>query len=75
MESQSVSGTLALWTPLDTGLIAEEVEWACRKVVDLICTLGFSVLVLVTTIRMLRDVLEVLMESTPRAINATQVQR
>ena len=43
--------------------------------VDLICTLGFSVLVLFTTVRMLRDVLEVLMESTPRAINATEVRQ
>ena len=47
----------------------------CSKVVDLICTLGFSVLVLFTTVRMLRDVLEVLMESTPRAINATEVRQ
>ncbi|XP_073023780.1 metal tolerance protein A1-like [Primulina eburnea] len=47
-------------------------EW---KIVDLICTLIFSVLVLWTTIKMLRKILEVLMESTPREIDATRVER
>ncbi|XP_073139697.1 metal tolerance protein 1-like [Henckelia pumila] len=47
-------------------------EW---KIVDLICTLIFSVLVLVTTIKMLRNILEVLMESTPREIDATRIER
>ncbi|KZV31382.1 metal tolerance protein 1-like [Dorcoceras hygrometricum] len=47
-------------------------EW---KIVDLICTLIFSVLVLGTTIRMLRNILEVLMESTPREIDATRIER
>lgn len=46
-------------------------EW---KIVDLICTLVFSALVLVTTFRMLRDVIDVLMESTPRGINASEVE-
>ncbi|KAK9743235.1 hypothetical protein RND81_03G226400 [Saponaria officinalis] len=46
-------------------------EW---KIVDLICTLVFSVLVLGTTIKMLRDILEVLMESTPREIDASKLQ-
>ncbi|CAI5949442.1 unnamed protein product [Closterium sp. NIES-64] len=44
------------------------------KIVDLICTLLFSILVLVTTYRMLRDVIDVLMESTPRGINASEVE-
>ncbi|XP_039166801.1 metal tolerance protein A2-like [Eucalyptus grandis] len=45
-------------------------EW---KIIDLICTLIFSVIVLGTTIRMLRNILEVLMESTPREIDATRL--
>lgn len=46
-------------------------EW---KVVDLICTLLFSVLVLATTVRMLQDVIGVLMESTPKAIDAAELE-
>jgi zinc transporter 2 len=46
-------------------------EW---KIVDLICTLIFSVVVLGTTIRMLRSIVEVLMESTPREIDATKLE-
>ncbi|XP_043700816.1 metal tolerance protein 1-like isoform X2 [Telopea speciosissima] len=47
-------------------------EW---KIIDLICTLIFSVVVLCTTIQMLRNILEVLMESTPREIDATMLER
>ncbi|KAL1189779.1 Metal tolerance protein A2 [Cardamine amara subsp. amara] len=47
-------------------------EW---KIIDLICTLVFSVIVLGTTIGMLRNILEVLMESTPREINATTLEK
>uniref|UniRef100_A0A7N0SVY0 Metal tolerance protein 1-like n=1 Tax=Kalanchoe fedtschenkoi TaxID=63787 RepID=A0A7N0SVY0_KALFE len=47
-------------------------EW---KIVDLICTLLFSLIVLATTIRMLRNILEVLMESTPREIDATRLEK
>lgn len=47
-------------------------EW---KIIDLICTLVFSVVVLGTTIRMLRNILEVLMESTPREIDATKLEK
>nr|XP_027125324.1 metal tolerance protein 1-like isoform X1 [Coffea arabica] len=47
-------------------------EW---KIVDLICTLVFSVIVLGTTIKMLRNILEVLMESTPREIDATRIEK
>lgn len=47
-------------------------EW---KIIDLICTLVFSVVVLWTTIKMLRSILEVLMESTPREIDATKVEK
>ncbi|GLJ42345.1 hypothetical protein SUGI_0876860 [Cryptomeria japonica] len=46
-------------------------EW---RIIDLICTLFFSVLVLITTINMLRNILEVLMESTPREIDATKLE-
>ncbi|OIT27756.1 PREDICTED: metal tolerance protein 1-like [Nicotiana attenuata] len=45
------------------------------KIIDLICTLIFSVIVLGTTIRMLRSILEVLMESTPREIDATRLEK
>ncbi|KAI3783770.1 hypothetical protein L1987_42856 [Smallanthus sonchifolius] len=45
------------------------------KIIDPICTLLFSVIVLYTTINMLRDILEVLMESTPREIDATRLER
>uniref|UniRef100_A0A7N1A5C1 Metal tolerance protein 1-like n=1 Tax=Kalanchoe fedtschenkoi TaxID=63787 RepID=A0A7N1A5C1_KALFE len=47
-------------------------EW---KIIDLICTLIFSVIVLGTTIRMLRNILEVLMESTPKEIDATRLEK
>lgn len=53
------------------GIIWYKPEW---KIVDLICTLVFSIVVLWTTIKMLRDILEVLMESTPREIDATKLQ-
>lgn len=46
-------------------------EW---RVIDLICTLFFSVIVLGTTIKMLRSILEILMESTPREIDATRLE-
>ncbi|KAF5477959.1 hypothetical protein F2P56_004562 [Juglans regia] len=45
------------------------------KIIDLICTLVFSAIVLGTTIRMLRNILEVLMESTPREIDATKLEK
>ncbi|XP_044484402.1 metal tolerance protein 1-like [Mangifera indica] len=47
-------------------------EW---KIIDLICTLIFSAIVLSTTIRMLRNILDVLMESTPREIDATRLEK
>lgn len=47
-------------------------EW---KIIDLICTLIFSIIVLGTTIKMLRNILEVLMESTPREIDATKLEK
>ncbi|KAG8663682.1 metal tolerance protein 1 isoform X1 [Manihot esculenta] len=46
-------------------------EW---KIVDLICTLIFSVVVLGTTIKMLHNILEILMESSPREIDATKLE-
>ncbi|KAI3703496.1 hypothetical protein L1987_73616 [Smallanthus sonchifolius] len=45
------------------------------RVIDPICTLLFSIIVLYTTINMLRDILEVLMESTPREIDATRLEK
>ncbi|KAA8526066.1 hypothetical protein F0562_007834 [Nyssa sinensis] len=47
-------------------------EW---KIIDLICTLIFSLIVLGTTINMLWNILEVLMESTPREIDATRLEK
>lgn len=47
-------------------------EW---KIVDLICTLIFSIIVLGTTIKMMRNILDVLMESTPREIDATKLEK
>lgn len=47
-------------------------EW---KIIDLICTLIFSVVVLGTTITMLRNILEVLMESTPREIDPRRLEK
>ncbi|KAH0465818.1 hypothetical protein IEQ34_005921 [Dendrobium chrysotoxum] len=47
-------------------------EW---KIVDLLCTLMFSFIVLITTINMLRNILSVLMESTPREIDATKLEK
>ncbi|KAL0922488.1 hypothetical protein M5K25_006477 [Dendrobium thyrsiflorum] len=47
-------------------------EW---KIVDLLCTLMFSLIVLITTINMLRNILLVLMESTPREIDATKLEK
>ncbi|KAL8578435.1 hypothetical protein ACOMHN_014934 [Nucella lapillus] len=46
-------------------------EW---KIADPICTFLFSALVLITTITILRDILVVLMEGTPRNINFEEVR-
>ncbi|KAF4366486.1 hypothetical protein CsatB_010766 [Cannabis sativa] len=54
------------------GIIWYKPQWV---IVDLICTLIFSVIVLGTTFRMLRNILEVLMESTPREIDATKLEK
>ncbi|XP_010512574.1 PREDICTED: metal tolerance protein A1 [Camelina sativa] len=54
------------------GLIWYEPKW---KVIDLICTLVFSAIVLGTTIKMIRSILEVLMESTPREIDAKLLEK
>ncbi|KAL8172535.1 hypothetical protein V2J09_024339 [Rumex salicifolius] len=56
-----IGGAIIWWKP----------EW---KIIDVICTLVFSVIVLGTTIKMIRDILEVLMESAPREIDATKLQ-
>jgi solute carrier family 30 (zinc transporter), member 2 len=49
-----------------------KLEW---KIINLICTLIFSMIVLFTTIRMLQNILEVLMESTTWEIDATRFER
>ena len=47
-------------------------EW---KVADPICTFIFSVLVLFTTLNIMRDTMHVLMEGTPRGIAFNDVRR
>nr|GEW25901.1 metal tolerance protein 1-like [Tanacetum cinerariifolium] len=56
-------------------------DWCCNNMVqskinnvDPICTLLFSIIVFYTTINILRDILEVLMESTPRERDATRLE-
>ncbi|CAH8521504.1 unnamed protein product [Dicrocoelium dendriticum] len=44
------------------------------KIVDPICTFLFSILVLVTTINILRDTLNVLMEATPKGLEFNEVR-
>ncbi|KAI8572962.1 hypothetical protein RHMOL_Rhmol01G0241900 [Rhododendron molle] len=53
-------------------MIWHEPKW---KIIDVICTFFFSAIVLGTTIKMLRNILEVLMESTPREIDATKLEK
>ncbi|XP_077214880.1 metal tolerance protein 1-like isoform X2 [Tasmannia lanceolata] len=57
-------------------MVGGAVIWAKPNwlMVDLICTLGFSILVLWTTVGMLRHILEILMESTPNEIDATKLE-
>lgn len=58
-------------------MVGGAIIW-CRphwKVVDLICTLTFSAIVLGTTVTMLQSILEVLMECTPREIDPQRVER
>ncbi|CAA6656096.1 unnamed protein product [Spirodela intermedia] len=55
-----ISGAIIWYSP----------DW---KVLDRICTLVFSVIVLATTVKMLRSILDILMESTPREIDAKTV--
>lgn len=57
-------------------MIGSGIIWRTHwYIIDPICTLIFSVIVLLTTIKMLRDILEVLMESTPREIDATKLEK
>ncbi|VEL15136.1 unnamed protein product [Protopolystoma xenopodis] len=44
------------------------------KIADPICTFLFSVLVLLTTINILRDAMNVLMEGTPRGLEFNEVR-
>eukprot|EP00898_Chlorokybus_atmophyticus_P001610 jgi/Chlat1/244/Chrsp1S03143 len=44
------------------------------KIADPICTYIFSILVLATTLNMLRDITDVLMERTPRGLDAEKVR-
>ncbi|XP_059167548.1 proton-coupled zinc antiporter SLC30A2-like isoform X2 [Physella acuta] len=46
-------------------------EW---KIADPICTFMFSLFVLVTTLTIMRDIIVVLMEGTPRGINFAEVR-
>ncbi|CAN0854436.1 Metal tolerance protein B [Linum grandiflorum] len=57
-------------------MIAGAVIWAKPQwlVVDLICTLVFSTFVLFTTLPMLTDIYNILMERTPRDINLVKLE-
>ncbi|CAI2729483.1 unnamed protein product [Schistosoma spindalis] len=44
------------------------------KIIDPLCTFLFSLLVLITTINILRDALNVLMEATPHGLNFNEVK-
>ncbi|KAG6547586.1 hypothetical protein Mapa_011035 [Marchantia paleacea] len=57
-----IGGAVIWWKP----------EW---KIVDLLCTFLFSIIVLLTTLKMVSDILAVLMESTPREIDAKLLQK
>ncbi|XP_033726550.1 zinc transporter 2-like [Pecten maximus] len=52
-------------------LIYFKPEW---KIADPICTFVFSVLVIVTTLTVVRDLLRVLMEGTPRGVDIKELQ-
>ncbi|KAJ8322012.1 hypothetical protein KUTeg_000483 [Tegillarca granosa] len=45
------------------------------KLADPICTFLFSVIVLITTVSIMRDILVVLMEGTPRRIDFSEVSK
>lgn len=53
------------------GIIWAKPEWL---VVDLFCTLGFSVLVLTTTLTMLKNIFGILMERAPTEINIAMLE-
>lgn len=57
-------------------MIGGAVIWAKPNwlIVDLLCTLGFAVLVLCTTVPMLRNLLAILTESAPSSINVAEVE-
>ncbi|KAI3939225.1 hypothetical protein MKX01_002093 [Papaver californicum] len=57
-------------------MIGGAVIWAKPSwlIVDLLCTLGFAVLVLFTTVPMLRNLLAILTESAPSSVNVAEVQ-
>ncbi|MCL7040241.1 hypothetical protein MKW94_004397 [Papaver nudicaule] len=57
-------------------MIGGAVIWAKPNwlIIDLLCTLGFAVLVLGTTVPMLRNLLAILAESAPSSINVAEVQ-
>ncbi|EFJ31844.1 hypothetical protein SELMODRAFT_439783 [Selaginella moellendorffii] len=57
-------------------LVGGAIIWRYPRLryVDVVCTLVFSLVVLWTTLRLLRDVVEILMESSPRGIQAEAVQ-
>ncbi|KAF5206350.1 Zinc transporter [Thalictrum thalictroides] len=57
-------------------MIGGAVIWAKPNwlVVDLVCTLGFSLLVLLTTVSMVRDIYFVLMDCTPAGIDAVKLE-
>ncbi|KAF9598143.1 hypothetical protein IFM89_025557 [Coptis chinensis] len=57
-------------------MIGGAVIWAKPDwlIVDLLCTLGFSVLVLLTTISLINDIMPILMEGTPDGIDNAKLE-
>lgn len=57
-------------------MIAGAIIWIKPElyIVDPICTIAFSAMVLATTYNMIREIVEILMESTPREIDASALE-
>ena len=57
-------------------MIAGAIVWFKPNlyIVDPICTIIFSLIVLATTYNMIRDIVSILMESTPREIDASALE-
>jgi len=57
-------------------MLARAIIWIKPElyIVDSICTIAFSIMVLATTYNMIRETVEILMESTPKEIDASALE-